>query len=109
MGEVELDGSAATRLEIDEEQPVLCTEDVARVRLTVKQLLGVTMDPDLVWGAPEDPAEELPVGVGERRAAFAARHELLRLGNSIGEMRRRDIELPHPRMQPLERIRIVAG
>jgi hypothetical protein len=39
MSEVELDRSTATRLEIYEQQPVLCGEHVARVRLTVQQLL----------------------------------------------------------------------
>jgi hypothetical protein len=40
MGEVELDRSTATRLEIYEQQPVLRGEHVARVRLAVQQLLG---------------------------------------------------------------------
>ena len=40
VGEVEFDRPAATRLEVDEEQPVLRGEHVARVRLTVQQLLS---------------------------------------------------------------------
>src|SRR6202011_3643815 len=40
MGEVEFDGPAATRLEVYEQQPVLRGEHVARVRLTVQQLLS---------------------------------------------------------------------
>src|SRR5215217_2841002 len=40
MGEVEFNRSAATRLEIYEQQPVLRGEHVARVRLAVQQLLG---------------------------------------------------------------------
>jgi hypothetical protein len=40
MSEVELDRSTATRLEIYKQQPVLCSEHVARMRLTVQQLLG---------------------------------------------------------------------
>src|ERR1700722_4128915 len=40
MGEVEFDGSAAARLEIDEQQSGLRAEHVARVRLAVQQLLG---------------------------------------------------------------------
>ena len=40
MSEVELDRSTATGLEIYEQQPVLCGEYVARVRLAVQQLLG---------------------------------------------------------------------
>src|SRR4051794_2272137 len=40
MGDVELDGSAATRLEVYEPQPVLRVHYVARLRLAVQQLLG---------------------------------------------------------------------
>src|SRR5512132_1993566 len=39
MGEVEFHRPTATRLEIDEQQPVLRGEQVARVRLAVQQLL----------------------------------------------------------------------
>ena len=54
-------------------------------------------------------AEKLPVRVGERRSVVAARNELLGLRDSIREMRRRGIELPHAGMQPLERICVVGG
>ena len=40
MGEVEFDRPTATGLEVYEEQPVLRGEHVARVRLTVQQLLS---------------------------------------------------------------------
>jgi hypothetical protein len=40
MGEVEFDRSAATRLEVYEQQPVFRGEHVARVRLAVQQLLA---------------------------------------------------------------------
>ena len=40
MGEVEFDRPSATGLEIDEPQPVLRAEHVARMRLAVQQLLG---------------------------------------------------------------------
>ena len=52
-------------------------------------------------------AEQLPVRVGERRRAVAARHELLRLLDPIREVRRRDIERAHAGMQPLERVGVV--
>ena len=42
VGKVELDRSTATRLEVDEQQPVPGGEHVARVRLAVQQLLGST-------------------------------------------------------------------
>ena len=40
MGEIEFDRPAATCLKIDEQQPVVRGEHVARVRLSVQQLLG---------------------------------------------------------------------
>ncbi len=40
MGEVEFHRPTTTRLEVDEQQPVLRGEHVARVRLAVQQLLG---------------------------------------------------------------------
>ena len=44
MGEVELDGPTATRLQIDEQQPSPRTKHVARVRLAVQQLLGAELE-----------------------------------------------------------------
>ena len=40
MGEIELDGSAAARLEVNEQRSAASVEHVAWVRLAVKQLLG---------------------------------------------------------------------
>jgi hypothetical protein len=40
MSDVELNGPAATRLEVDEQEPFLCSEHVAGMRLAVKELLG---------------------------------------------------------------------
>ena len=107
MGEVELDGAAAARLEVDEQRPVLRVEHVARVRLAVQQLLGgAAVARSLVAGFATC-CEKLPVGVGERRSEVGARNEMLGLRDSIGEVRRRDIDLPHAGMQPLERVRVV--
>ena len=39
MGEVELDGPTAARLEVDEQRTVLRVQHVACMRLTVEQLL----------------------------------------------------------------------
>jgi hypothetical protein len=41
MGNVELDGTSAARLEVDEEQAVSSSKEVAGMRLAVKQLVGV--------------------------------------------------------------------
>ena len=107
MGEVEFDWPTTTGLEVYEQRPVLRAEHVAWVRLAVQQLLGGAAVADRSSQASQRVAEKLPVRVGERRSAVAARNELLRLRDSIREVRRRDIELPHAGMQPLERIGVV--
>jgi len=45
--------------------------------------------------------------VGKRGGVVAAGHELVGTLDSIGEMRRRDIEFAHAGMQPLERVGVV--
>ena len=107
MGDVELDRPAAARLEVDEQQPVLRAEHVARVRLAVQQLLGGAAVADRSPQASQRVAEKLPVRVGELRSVVAARNESLRLRDSIREVRRREIDLPHAGMQALERVRVV--
>src|SRR5690242_12051138 len=41
VGNVELDGTSAARLEVDEEQAVSSNQEIAGMRLAVKQLVGV--------------------------------------------------------------------
>jgi hypothetical protein len=47
MSEIEFDRPSATRLEVDEERPALRLEQVARVRLSMEQLLAGTTLADL--------------------------------------------------------------
>jgi hypothetical protein len=104
VGEVELDGPAATRLEVDEQRPVPGGEQVARLGLAVQQLLGGPTAGDRPLPALERVAEQVPVGVRESRRALPARNELLGLGDAVGEVRRGDSEPPHAGMQPCERV-----
>ena len=87
--------------------PLLRPEHVAWVRLAVQQLLGGAPVADRPPQTSQRVAEKLPVRVSERRSVVAARNELLRLRDSIREVRRREIDLPHAGMQPLERVRVV--
>jgi hypothetical protein len=87
VGEVEFDRPAATRLEVYEQQPVLRGEQVARVRLAVQQLPGAAVPADHPSQASQRAAEKLPVRVGERRSAVAARNELLSLADPIRDVR----------------------
>jgi len=107
MGEVEFDWPTATRLEVYEHRPVLRAEYVARVRLAVQKLFSGAALADYPSPALQRVAEKLTVRVGERRSAVASRHELLSLCDPICEVWRRDIELSHAGMQPLERICVV--
>ena len=69
VGEVELDRPTTTRLEVDEERPVLRAEHVAWVRLAVQELFGGGPVVDGSALASQRAAEKLPVGVLERGTA----------------------------------------
>src|ERR687897_2259562 len=101
MGDVELDGPAATGLEVYEQQPVLRLEQVACVWLTVQQLLAGAPVVDRPPQASQRVTEKLTVGVSKRRRVVAATNQPLRLRDSISEMRRRGIDLPHAGVQAL--------
>src|SRR5207247_2820013 len=103
-GKVELDGPADRVLEVYEERPVLRAEHVPRVRLTVQQLLGGAPVDDRPPQAPQRVGEQLPVRVRELRRDVAARSVLLIIRDSIHEVRRRDVYLPHAGMESLERL-----
>ena len=107
MGDVELDRSAATRLEVYKQQPSLRAEHVARMRLAVQQLLGCAPIDDCAPQVPQRVAEKLPVRVSKLRCLGAVADQPLRLRDSIREVRRSQIDLPHAGMQPLERLRIL--
>jgi hypothetical protein len=107
MSDVELNGPAATRLEVDEQEPFLRAEHVAGMRLAVKELLGGATVLDLPAHGSQRGTEELAVGIGELRSTASVRNERSRLRDSISEVRRRHVDLPHPGMKPLERVRVL--
>jgi hypothetical protein len=107
VDEVELDRPTATRLEVYEQQPVLRGEQVARVRLTVQQLLGAAALADRSSQARQRGGEELPVGGGEGRGVVVARDQTLSLLDPIREVRRGDIEPAQAGVQPPECVRVV--
>ena len=102
MGEIEFDGSATNGLEVDEERPARRVEHVAWVWLAMQHLLGGASAGDRQGHAAQRGAEKLAVGVGERGRLFGPRNELLRLGDSVREVGRDDIEVPQAGMQPLQ-------
>jgi hypothetical protein len=104
MSDVELNGPAATRFEVDEQEPFLRAEHVAGMWLAVKELLGGATILDLPAQVSQRVPEELSVGIGELRSTASIRNERLGLRHSIGEVRRRHVHLPHPGMKPRERV-----
>ncbi|MEZ0114612.1 hypothetical protein ABH920_008647 [Catenulispora sp. EB89] len=68
--EIELDGSAAARLKVDEQRAVLRAEHVARMRLAVEQLLCGAAVFDRTSQASQSAAEERAVRVGENVFRF---------------------------------------
>ena len=67
MGEIELDGSTAARLEVDEQRPFLRAEYVARVRFAVEQLLAGAAFADRSSQACKCTAEKLAIWVREEK------------------------------------------
>src|SRR6266540_2815604 len=106
VSDVELNRPAATRLEVYEQQPLLRPEQVAWVRLAVQQLLGASPVANRPPQASQRVAEKLPIRLSERRSLVAAPNKPLSLRDSIREVRRRDVDLPHAGMQPLKRTRV---
>jgi len=104
MSDVEFNGPAATRLEVDEQEPFIRAEHVAGMRLAVEELLRGATILDLPAQVSQRVPEELSVGIGELRSTALIRHERLRLRDSIGEVRRRHVNLPHSGMKPRERV-----
>jgi hypothetical protein len=77
------------------------------VRLTVQQLLGCA---SLTDGKPQRSqrvTQKLPVRIPEVRSVGTVANQPLRLRDAIREVRRREIDLPHASVQPLESLRIV--
>jgi hypothetical protein len=107
MSEVKFDRPPAARLQVYEQQPVLCGEHVSRVRLAVQWLLSGVAVADCPPQVSQRVAEELPVRVGKRRSAIAAGDELLSLFDPLREARRGNIELAQAGVQPLERAGVV--
>src|SRR5438445_12651355 len=108
MGDVELDRSTATRLKVYKQEPSLRVQQVARMRLTVQQLLGCSPIDDRAPQAPQRVAEKLPSRVIKLRCLGAVADQPLGLRDSISEVRRRQIGPAHAVMEQLERLRILS-
>jgi len=102
MRDVELDGATATRFEVDEEQPVLGGEEVARMRFAVQQLLGSSAAADLSTRGLQRADKEMAIGLGECGGCVSVRAQPLSRCCSFHEVRRRDLDTSRPRVQAVE-------
>src|SRR5581483_1877310 len=68
MGDVELDRPAAARPEVDEQRAFPRADQVARMRLTVQELLAGALATDRAAQPAERGAQEFTVGTGQRRS-----------------------------------------
>ena len=108
MGEVEFDRPTATRLEVDEQRPVLRGEHVARVRLAVQQLLGAAALADrpsqasvTCCRAAPGPRRRAPAsGRGSPRVVEPRSTRSVKCGAGTSS-------LAHAGMQPLERMGVL--
>ena len=107
MGDIELDWPTATRLQVCEQQPVLRPEQIARVRFAMQELLGGATLTDRPPQLSQRVAQKLSICIPELRSVGAVANQPLRLRDSIREVRRREFDLPHASVQPLERLRIL--
>ena len=77
--------------------------------LAVKQLLPGAPAADRFRQVTQCPVKHCPVVVAEGGRAIAACNQPLGLRDAVREVRRRDVDGSQRGMQPLERIREVAG
>jgi hypothetical protein len=107
VSDVELDRPAAGSLEVCEQQPVLRSEQVPWVWLAVEQLLGAFPFDDRLPQASQRVAEQLTVCLREIGSVVAAPDQPLSFRDSIGEVRRGHVDLPHAGMESRERVCVV--
>ncbi len=109
VGHIEFNGATATGFEVDEERPLGCVEDVSRMGLAVKELLGGGGPFDLLTGGVQRGDQEFtPCGV-ECRCSITVRHQTLRFFDPVREVRCCYVDVAHSGMKSLQRVRKVDG
>src|SRR5258708_38818730 len=107
MGDVDLNGSVTTGLEVYEQRARLRVEQVPGMWLAVQQLLVGAAAGNGGRQTLQRLAEKFPVRVNKPWGLDAVTEQRLCLRDSISEMRRRPLDLLHAGMQPHERLRIL--
>ena len=104
--DVELDGSTAARLEVDEERAVRGVKDVARVRFAVQQLLVGAAATDPFPGVLQRAQEQAPVGRSECGGLLLVGDQPFSLGDAVQEVRRLDVDASKAGVQAVERVSV---
>jgi hypothetical protein len=107
MGDVELDGSATTRPEIDKQRSHMRVEQVVRMRLAMQQLLVSAAFGNGGRQNLQRFVEKLPICVPKLWCTGGVVEQRSGLRNSISEMRGPHLDLPHAGVQAQERLRIL--
>jgi hypothetical protein len=108
VGNIKLDGSAAARLEVDEQQALTGAEEVARMRIAVQQLLGSTAAVDPFSSAPQRAEEQMPAGLGQGGGFVWVREEPFGLCGPVQEVRGCDLDVSQAGVQASEHVRVRA-
>ncbi len=77
------------------------------MRLAVEQLLGGVPLTDRPRQRSQTVAQQLAVSIPKIRSSGAVVDQRLRRRDALREVGRNEIDLPHPSVQPLERLRIL--
>jgi hypothetical protein len=107
VGDVELDRPATTRFKVCEQQSFLGSEQVTRVWLAMEHLLGGAPFNHHLPEALQCVAQKLTVCVRKFGCAIMACDQPLRLRDSISEVWRRNVNLPHASMEARQRMCIL--
>ena len=107
--DIECSWATAAGFEVDEERSVRCVEDVSRMGLAVKELLGSAAAVDLLTHALQCVEQELTTWPVECRCSIPVRHQTLRFLDPVRDVRCRYVDVAHSGMKSLERVCIVGG
>jgi hypothetical protein len=108
VGNIKLDGSAAARFEVDEQQAVTGADEVAGMRFSVQQLLGGAAAVDPFTRVPERAEEKVPVGLSECGGFVSLRDQPLSLRDSVQKVGSCDLDASHAGVQALEHVCVCA-
>jgi hypothetical protein len=107
MSNVELDRASAARLEVDEEQAVPRTKQVAGMRLAVQQRVGAHLAANCLPPTAQRVEEQRPISIKERRRVVSIRQESLSGCDSFCEVWCFDLDALHRHMHAIQSVGVL--